>query len=229
MPAKISLIQNLASWRYDTDGKLFCVDVNPKDILPHWQFDVFFGQISDNLKVAGQSVGLASPSIKKKVMVSLPIPILDNGNSNPVSGIDSEFHKEHGFGLKCLAISGDVELGRQPSDTISLLQPCIPYKGSHNLNVETSPIFGGMADLVMEIPHVFASFTLGENKIEFGECLSVELCEYPSLSCSGFYLQKYSTFHSLDQKYLARKIYKDYANNSTIHPTHKWCGLPCRG
>ena len=67
MPAKISLIQNLASWRYDTDGKLFCVDVNPKDILPHWQFDVFFGQISDNLKVAGQSVGLASPSIKKKV------------------------------------------------------------------------------------------------------------------------------------------------------------------
>ena len=123
---------------------------------------------------------------------------------------------------------GDVELGRQPSDTISLLQPCIPYKGSHNLNVETSPIFGGMADTCYGNPYMYlASFTLGENKIEFGECLSVELCEYPSLSCSGFYLQKSNTFHSLDQKYLARKIYKDYANNSTIHPTRSmvWASL----
>ena len=142
-----------------------------------------------------------------------------------VSRIDSKFHEVEGLGGEGLAVSGGVEFGRQASDFIAFLSLSIPYEGSHDLNVKTSPVFGGMADLMTEITDSSASLTFGEHGIELGNGRFVEIDKDGFLSGRWFNLQKDSTFHSLNDIYL-QGIYSLCC--STIHPTTKAYELPCR-
>lgn len=135
MLPEICLIENPAIRGKNADCIGLGIDIYAENILPLSYF-LFFGQKSDNLEVRGQTKGLASPFICKKACESLIIPVLFDGNSNPLSWIHSKLNKEIGLGAESLAVSGDIELDGQTPDFIRFAFPRITDKGTANLNIE---------------------------------------------------------------------------------------------
>jgi hypothetical protein len=105
--AKIRLVKNFASVRNHTDSYELCIDVNSEHIFS-WLDGLFFAQISNNLKIWGQPISLASPPIIQKGLISLPIAVLDNRNSDCISWVNTQFYKRHRHS-KYFTVSGNIK------------------------------------------------------------------------------------------------------------------------
>lgn len=135
VPPKIGLTEGFAFWGNYTDSEILSIDINTEDILPMPDFR-FFGQVSNNLQVAGQTECLASPAIFNKCLESLIVPVLFNGYGFPVPWIHSKFDKEIEFGFKGLAVSWNIEFYSQPFDFGGFVLPSSPYQTASDLNIE---------------------------------------------------------------------------------------------
>jgi hypothetical protein len=133
--SEICLIKDFAFWRNNTDSKMFGIDINSKNILSDWNF-LFLGEISDNLQIRSQTESLASPTIFNQSLKSLVVSVSLDGDSNPISWIDSKFDKEVGFCAESLAVAGNIELDSQTINFIGFLSPSITNKRADDLNIE---------------------------------------------------------------------------------------------
>lgn len=137
VPSEISLVENFAFGGHHADGKLPGVNVYSENILSVLDLDFFFlGEICNNLQTFSQSEGLASPAVLDEGLEPLVAPVMLDGNGCPVSGIHSKLNEEVGLGFECLAVSGNIELDRQPVDISGFLLPSVPDKGASDLNIE---------------------------------------------------------------------------------------------
>jgi len=135
MLSEISLIKCFAFGGNNTDGKMFRVNVNAKNIFSLFN-NLFFGKIGDNLQIFCQSESLASPSVINQALKSLIVPILFDWNGNPYLRINSKPDEEIDFCAESLAVSRNIELDSQSVGFLSFLFPSIANKAASDLNIE---------------------------------------------------------------------------------------------
>jgi len=134
VPSEISLVENLAFRGNYADGEMLGIDINPENILPGRDFGLF-GQVCHNPQSFGQPECLAGPAVLDEGLKSLVVPVLLDWNGYPVARIHSKLNEEVGLGFECLAVSGDIELDRQPVGLVCFLPPSVPDKGASDLNI----------------------------------------------------------------------------------------------
>ena len=132
---KVSLVENFAFIRKNGNGDSLRVEVNSKDILLLGQFNIFFGEICNNILPRSQPIGFACPPVLEKVGIPFKVSILLDRNCNAFSWVNPQLNEEHGFGLKGLAVSGIVELDGIP-DSLVLASPDRAFNITYNLDIE---------------------------------------------------------------------------------------------
>ena len=139
--SKILLGQDLPFGVNHGNRKAFAIYVDSNSIGFGNRKDILFIQIGDNLQTGGQSIGLASPSIFEKCVISLPVAIFDDWDGNRISWIESKFDKIHRFGGKGLAIARHIKLySNSLGDTLA--SPNRTFKFTDNLDIERGVGFG---------------------------------------------------------------------------------------
>src|SRR5208337_5165479 len=195
--SEVILMQNLSFGRNDGNSKAFAVHINSQNIPLGGQSDLFFVQVCDNLQVGGQSIRLAIPSSCEKVMVPLPVAVLDKGNRNPVSRIESKFNEVEGLGGEGLAVAWNVELSSY-APCLSFALPNLPFNIADNLGIERSVLLCGRIDLPVEVHKLEAEVPLLEKPVELRKGLVAEFPQCLPLGSGGIVnLQEDSTFHAL--------------------------------
>ena len=137
---EVILMQNLAFRRDNGNSKAFAVHINSKNVLLHRQFSFFFGKIRNNLKIWSESICLASPSVFKKVGISLEIPIFDNRERNGILGKQRKLHKRHSH-VKGLAVARNIEFEGN-SLGLSLASPHGTLDIADYLRIERGALLG---------------------------------------------------------------------------------------
>ncbi len=134
--SEICLFEDFPDWRENGDSVALGVDINAENIFSLWQFGFFFGEVSNNLKFASQSVGLTIPSFFKEGSVSLVVPVLFDWNRQSLFGVHSESHKESVFCFKDFAVVWNIEFNSNTSEKISLDFNDISLNVTDNLRIE---------------------------------------------------------------------------------------------
>jgi len=213
--SKVILVQNIAFARKDRNRNAFSVEVDSHDILLWRQFNLFFGKICNNLKIAGQTISLAYPSTLQKVRISLPIAILFDRNSNPISWVNSKFDKVEIFGRESLAVARDIELYSNPS-CFAFASPNHSFKIADNLSIERCILFNRGIYFLVEFHKLIAEISLFKESIEFRSSLQRKVFENSAFFGSNFInLQKDSTFHITNNIYMFAKLFNHYTRNSS--------------
>jgi len=140
--SKIGLIENLAGWREDGNGKMLGIDVDSKDVLSGQNF-TFLGEISNDLPIWQQPISFANPAIRNQSGVSLEVPVLFDWNCNSLARHNAKFNKEVGFCREGFAVAGNVELDADALDGFGIFAPSVPYEGADNLNIEGGLFLAG--------------------------------------------------------------------------------------
>jgi hypothetical protein len=135
MLPEVGLVKHFSSRSNNRNGKAFGVDVNSKHVLPLSNC-LFFGKKSDNLPVRSQTKGFASPAISNKGGITLEVPVLFDGNGNPLARNESKFNEEVGFGVEGFAVSGNVELDCDFPEFIAFRLGNIALNIADNLTVK---------------------------------------------------------------------------------------------
>ncbi len=222
---EIILMQNLPFRRDDGNCKALAININSKNILLQRQYGLIFREICDNLQFRSQPIGLACPSSFNQVRISLEIAILGNGDCNAFSWINPQFNEWHSLG-KGLAVAWNIEFDSNPFD-LSFTFPNSTFTAGINLNVESSSCFGFCKGLSVELHEFGAGVPFIPQEIELAGSLHGKVSEEFMFPASNIIsLQKNSASHTANHIYMLQKIYDN--NYSTIPPTRKRRGLPCR-
>ena len=138
--SEVILVQNLPFGGDDGNRKAFAVHINSENVLLRRQFSLVLGEISDNLKPGGKTVGLACPSGLQKVGISLEIAILNNRDRDGFLGKHGELHERHRH-IKCLAIAGNVEFEGNSSG-FAFASPYRTFNIADNLRIKGGAFLG---------------------------------------------------------------------------------------
>lgn len=101
---EISLLQDFSFRRENRNSEAFAVDINSQNIFSLWQNRFFFGEIGNDLQAGSETVSFALPSFVEKVLISLKVPVLLDGNCDSFFGIHSQINEEIGFSAESLAV-----------------------------------------------------------------------------------------------------------------------------
>jgi hypothetical protein len=137
--SEVVLMQNFAFRRNNRNSEAFAIDINPKDIPLLGKFGILFGQICDNLQTGSQTIGLASPSVFKKIPISVKIAVLHEWNSNPIFRVWCKFNKGHRFSIEWFGdILGYIESDSNASFGWSFASPYKTFNIADNIGMEFS-------------------------------------------------------------------------------------------
>ena len=139
--AKITLAQNLPFWTNNRNSKAFAIHINSKDISLSCKNFIRFGKVGNNLEVRSQSISLANPALIQQSTVSLPVAILDNGNSDGIPWINPQFDKAHRFSGKGLTVAGNIEFDSNAFGD-AFASPDRAFNLAYNLNIKRGNGFG---------------------------------------------------------------------------------------
>lgn len=200
--SEIGLPQDLAFGGYDADSEAFAVNIDAEDILSWRWFVSLLGQICHKLEVRGQPEGLACPSIANQVPESLKVPVATNGNRGSLMWKESEFHKEEGFGLECLAVSGYIEFDRNAinMDAGSVFPPNTSGEVADHLNVEPGVLLACKPGSPPKVPEIGVCLALAKHTIRFHCRGSFKFGKNSLLGSSNFSLQQNCPLHPNTQK-----------------------------
>ncbi len=200
--AKIHLLQHVAFRRQDCEGEAFAVHINPKNVPSFRHVIGFLREMGGNLQVRGQPEGFAGPPASKQAVKPIPIFVLFNGNSNPLSRDKSEFNKTKFLRFECLAISGNVEFDGHPTNSHTFLpfSPSAPSKVADDLTVESCSLLGFGADATPELVEFPVLATLAEKPVNFNSSGLLEVTEGSLFGESGIGLKKDSALQPTDQE-----------------------------
>jgi hypothetical protein len=129
--SEVILMQNLSFRRHNSNGKTLAVHINSKNILPQRQFDFILGKICNNLKIASESISLASPSTLQKVEIPLEVAVLDNKDTNGILRKQRKFDKRQSH-IKNLAVARNIKL-ESNSFRFAFASPDIAFNIADNL------------------------------------------------------------------------------------------------
>ncbi|MCL5680336.1 MAG: hypothetical protein M1465_03295 [Candidatus Marsarchaeota archaeon] len=216
-------MQNLSFRRNDRNCEAFAVHINTENVSFREQFGLVLGKISNNLKSRSKTISFAHPTAFYEIGISLPITVLFNGNSDPVSRINSKFNKIEGFGSEGFAVARNIEFDGNPSN-LCFASPYGTFQAGINLNIETCPFLGISKSFSMKIHERIAEVPAFPESVIFGSRLQGKVFEnFGFLASNVINLQKNSTLHITNQIYMFANIY--YANYSKFIPPLKGVGF----
>gem|GEM_PF-4109389 len=213
--SKIILMQNFSVRRQHSHSKAFAINVNSENIRSHMSSDIFFRKVRNNLQVWGKPIRLASPAVFEKAFIPLPIAVLFDRNSNPISWVNSKFDKVEIFGRESLAVAGDIELYSN-SFCFAFASPNPSFKIADNLSIKRCILFNRGVYFLMEFRKLIAEISLFKKSIEFRSSLQGKVFENSALFGSNFInFQKDSSFHITNHIYMFARLFKYCARNSS--------------
>ena len=149
----------------------------------------------------GQSEGFASPSSPKQTVESIPIPVLLDGDRNPLSRGKSKFNESEASSLEGLTVTGNIELNSHPTNAHAFLlfSPSASGKVADDLTVESCSFLGFRAYAMPEIVESFILAPFREQPIDFNSGGLLKVGKYPLLGKSCIGLKKDGTLQPTDQ------------------------------
>ena len=106
--SEIELLENFPFRGENRDSEAFTVNINSKHIPAGSDFS-FLGEVSNNLAIGGEPVGLTNPPALSQGVIPLKVSIMFDGNCYPLSRIHPKVYEGSAFGLECFAVSRDIE------------------------------------------------------------------------------------------------------------------------
>jgi len=200
--AKICLLQDFAFRGQNGESEAFTVNIHAENVLSLKHITSFFGEIGNDFKVRGQSEGFANPSSPKQAVESIPIPVLLDGDRNPLSRGKSKFNKSEPSSLEGLTVTGNIEFSSHPTNAHAFLlfSPSASGKVADHLTVETCSLLGFGADAMPKIVESFILAPFREQPIDFNTSGLLKAGKNLLFDGSGFGLEKYRSLQPTDQQ-----------------------------